>query len=461
MAQLMSLDDVPDALLPYAGRLSPRFYEVRKQVLAFILQVIVPSRKVYATQQKQLRAAAAARGEHPLRAPQPAVLAELREEAKRRGLYNFFLPEVSGLTVFEYAPIAELLGAFRLANAAMNCGAPDTGNMEVLEKFGSAEQKERWLKPLLAGEIRSCFAMTEPGVASSDASQISARIDRATDGSGDYIINAHKWWTSGALRPECKVAVLLGVTAQGGPRHRRQSVVLVPMDAPGVRVLHPLEVFGEEGDHAEVIFDNVRVPATALVLGEGRGFEIAQGRLGPGRIHHCMRTIGLAELALAALVHRATRRTAFGSLLSEKDTVRRAVAEARIEIAKCRQLCYLAAVMADEKGFKAARKYISMIKVAAPRMALKIVDEAIQVHGAHGVSQYCKLPALWRGLRTIRLADGPDIVHLNTVAKVELAEHAAGGAGAALGAAVSGRNPNIEKYGKFAHVAAAQSRSKL
>eukprot|EP00940_MAST-03C_sp_MAST-3C-sp2_P001702 g1702.t1 len=418
----------------------------------------------------------------PLLAPQPPVLKEMQVEAQRRGLWNFFLPEVCGLTVMEYAPIAELLGAYRLANVAMNCSAPDTGNMEVLEKFGTPEQKKKWLEPLLKAEIRSCFAMTEPGVASSDATNISTRIERDGD---HYVINGHKWWISGAIRPECKVMIVLGKSRFDGPRHQQQSMIIVPRHTPGVKILHPMHVMGHRGDHAEIIFDNVRVPASNMILGEGRGFEIAQARLGPGRIHHCMRTIGLAEMSLAALIYRSKTRTAFGSLLEKKDSVRRAIAEARISIASCRQLCYLAACMADEKGFKRARKYIAMIKVAAPRMALEIVDEAIQVHGAHGISQYSRLADIWRGLRTLRLADGmcltflyerrmslsrvhrwnrfthcarppvdgdtgPDIVHLNTIAKSEIAEF--GGVTALFGKGISGVNQNIEKYGKFAHV---------
>ncbi len=411
--------------------------------------MVRPKGRIYKEQRAELQRKAKSRGEDPLSVPQPKILKEMREEAKRRGLWNFFLPEVCGLTVMEYAPLAELLGAYGLANLAMNCSAPDTGNMEVLEKFGTPEQKKKWLEPLLNAEIRSCFAMTEPGVASSDATNISTKIERTKDGK-HYIINGHKWWISGAIRPECKIMVVLGKTSFDGPLHRRQSMILVPRDAPGVKILHGMSVMGHVGDHAEIIFHNVKVPAENMILGEGRGFEIAQGRLGPGRIHHCMRTIGTAEMALAALMYRAKTRFAFGSLLEEKDSVRRAIAEARISIAQCRQLCYLAACMADDKGFKAARKYIAMIKVVAPRMALEIVDEAIQVHGGHGISQYSRLSDIYRGLRTLRLADGPDIVHLNTVAKEELKEF--GGITRKLGEVISGVNDNVEKYGKFKHV---------
>eukprot|EP00004_Rigifila_ramosa_P004163 TRINITY_DN1456_c0_g1_i1.p1 TRINITY_DN1456_c0_g1~~TRINITY_DN1456_c0_g1_i1.p1 ORF type:complete len:453 (-),score=104.07 TRINITY_DN1456_c0_g1_i1:8-1366(-) len=452
MGDLLDPDHVPDELLPLKGRLSPRFFEVRKAVIEFIVEDVLPAQSVYKSQRAELLKTV----QHELLCPQPPIVAELRAKAKAKGLYNFFLPEVSKLSVLEYAPIAEILGAFSLANLAMNCSAPDTGNMEVLEKYGTPAQKKRWLEPLLDGSIRSCFAMTEPGVASSDATQICTRIESQGN---NYVINGHKFYISGAIRPECKVAILLGKTSFTGPLHQQQSMVLVPMDTPGVKVLRAMAVFGHEHDHAEIIFENVVVPKENIILGEGRGFEIAQGRLGPGRIHHCMRTIGLAEQVLSAIVHRATTRVAFGSLLSNKDAVRQVVAEARIELTKCRQLCYLAAVMADEKGFKDAKKYIAMIKVAAPRMALKIVDEAIQIHGAHGVSQDSRLAEIYTGLRTIRLADGPDIVHLNSIAKDELARGST-----LLGAAISGKNENIEKYGMFNHPGAkapVRSRSRL
>ena len=398
----MFSDELPDYLLPYKNSFSPQFFKIRKQLTAFIKDVILPSGKEYMTQRAELRKKTVAKGLHPLKTPQPPILDELRAEARKRGLWNFFI-ERGGLTNLEYAPIAEMLGAFPLTNIAMNCSAPDTGNMEVLEKYGSPEQKDKYLTPLLNAEIRSTFIMTEPGVASSDATNISTRIDPHPNGT-HYIINGHKWWISGSIRPECKVGVLLGKTRFDGPRHSQQSMILVDMDTPGINILHPMEVFGEEGDHAEIVFDNVIVPKSNLILGEGRGFEIAQGRLGPGRIHHCMRTIGTAERALSAMIYRAKHRVAFGDRLDRKDTIRGAIAEARIEISKCRQLCYLAACMCDEKGFKAARQYIGMIKVAAPRMALAIVDEAMQVHGGHGVSQYSKLSGMYRQLRTIRLA---------------------------------------------------------
>lgn len=432
--------DIPDALLPYKEKLTPRFFEVRGKVIDFVEQVVNPALPTFAQERKELLKMV----DHPTKCPEPPVLNKLRAEAKARGLMNLFLPEVSRLSVLEYSPIAEILGMNGVANLAMNCSAPDTGNMEVIALFGSPEQKKQWLEPLLNGEIRSAFAMTEPGVASSDATNIATRIEADGD---DYVVNGHKWWISGAIRPECKVFVLLGRTSFSGPLHSQQSMILVPRDAEGVKILRPLAVFGDEHDHAEIIFDNVRVPKTNIVLGEGRGFEIAQGRLGPGRIHHCMRSLGTAELALASMVDRAHRRKAFGRLLAEKDTVRTTIAEARIEITKCRQLCYLAAVVADEQGFKAAKAYVAMIKVAAPRAALHIIDEAIQMHGAHGVCQDSSLAAMYTGMRTLRVADGPDMVHLITIAKEELKK-----GGGELGRRVSGTNKNVEKYGKFSHV---------
>jgi len=430
-------EELPLELLPYKGRLTKRFYEARRQVVRFIQEDVLPALPEWNRQRAELEAKAS----HPTKAPMPPMHHVLAKKAKARGVFNFFLPEVCGLSVLEYSPIQEILGTIPQANYAMNCSAPDTGNMEVLEKYGTAAQKKQWLEPLLRGEIRSCFAMTEPGVASSDATNISTRIERQGD---EYVINGHKWYISGAIRPECKVAVLLGKTSETGPRHKRHSMILVPMDAPGVDVLRPLALFGHEHDHAEIIFKDVRVPASNMLLGEGRGFEIAQGRLGPGRIHHCMRTIGQAETALGAMVHRVQNRTALGSKLAEKDTIQQIIAESRMQLTMTRQLCYLAAVVADEKGFKAARAYISMIKVAAPRMALKIIDEAIQIHGAHGLSQDSRLSDEYIHVRHVRLADGPDVVHLRTVAKEELKKKPS-----AVAIAISGENKNIAKYGFF------------
>jgi len=437
---MLDKDVLPDGLLPYKTKLSPRFYEVRSSVIDFIQEVVIPKTGTYAQQHRELLKTVS----HPTLCPMSPVLKELHAEATSRGIMNLFLPHVSKLSVLEYSPIAEILGAYPLGNIGLNCNAPDTGNMEVLEQYGTPEQKRQWLEPLLRGEIRSAFAMTEPGVASSDATNISTRIE--ADGE-DYVINGHKWWISGAIRPECKILVLLGKTSFSGPLHKQQSMILVPKDTPGVEIVRPLAVFGEEHDHAEIIFNDVRVPKSNMVLGEGRGFEIAQGRLGPGRIHHCMRSIGTAEQALASMVDRAHRRKAFNTILAEKDSIRAAIAEARIEITQCRQLCYLAACVADEKGFKEAKSHVAMLKVAAPRAALKIIDDAIQIHGAHGVSQDCKLPDMYVGMRTLRVADGPDLVHLMTIAKDEMK------AGSTeLGKRVSGINRNVEKYGKFSHV---------
>merc|ERR1712232_657962 len=422
-----------------------------------IKEDIIPHQKTYTDQMQQaidkvvngregLPGEDPAYARHPVWAEsQPPILYELRQKAKKRGLYNFFLPEVGKLSVLEYAPIEEIFGAFGLANVAMNCSAPDTGNMEVLEKYGTAEQKKQWLEPLLEGTMRSAYAMTEPGVASSDATNISSTVRREGD---EYVVNGHKWYISGACRPENKIFIFFGRSEGcGDSLHNKHSMILVPRESPGVTIVRPLAVFGHIHGGAEIIFDNVRVPASNMLLGEGRGFEIAQGRLGPGRIHHCMRTIGLAEQALDAIIHRAHNRMAFGKVLANQATIRQAVAEARMEITKSRLLCYLAAVQADEYGFKSAKAYIAMTKVDAPRMCLKIIDEAIQVHGAHGVSQDSKLSDLYTHVRTIRLADGPDIVHLNTIAKEELKKKTS-----VLGSMVSGTNKNIEKYGKFKHV---------
>lgn len=448
MASGLLTGELPIELLPHKHRLSPRFYEVREKLIEFLLEEVMPKRAKYAKERAQL----VAQEHDSLKAPQPPVFKELQAEAKKRGLWNLFLPAVSGLSVLEYAPIAEMLGAIPLANSAMNCAAPDTGNMEVFEKFGTPYQKEKFLEPLLSGEIRSCFAMTEPGVSSSDATQISTKIVRRID--GQYVVSGHKFYISGAIRPECKFAIVLGRSRTDGPRHARHTMIVVPMDAPGVQILRAMEVFGHAHDHAEMIFDNVVVPAENVILGEGRGFEIAQGRLGPGRIHHAMRVVGLAEVALESIVFRAKNRFGFGEPLSEKESIRRVVAEARLEITMIRQLCYLAAIVADERGFKEARNYIAMIKVAAPRAALKIVDEAIQIHGAHGLSQDSKLTEMYTGLRTLRVADGPDSVHLASIAALEFARDVG-----YVGMSASGVNPNLEKYGMFKEQNAATKKT--
>ncbi len=354
------------------------------------------------------------------------VMTALKAKAKAAGLWNLWLPKArdpEALSNLEYAPLCEIMGRSPIGAEPFNCSAPDTGNMETLIRYGSEEQKARWLKPLLEGDIRSCFAMTEPDVASSDATNIRTQIRR--DG-GTYVINGRKWWTSGAMDRRCKIAIVMGQTDPSAEPHKRQSMILVPMDSEGVKVVRPLNVFGYDDaphGHAEVVFDNVRVPASNILLGEGRGFEIAQGRLGPGRIHHCMRMIGIAERALETLCKRALSRTAFGKLVAEQGVTRHWIAESRMEIDQARLLTLQAARMMDEVGNKAARAEIAMIKVVAPNVAQKVVDRAIQVCGAAGVSPDFHLAYDFARARTIRLADGPDEVHRDTVAKLELRKY--------------------------------------
>lgn len=391
---------------------SDKTIELQKRLQAFMDEHIYPNEKAFIEEVNS--------GDRW----QPSqIIEDLKVKAKAEGLWNLFLPEVSGLKNSEYAPLAEIMGRVPWASEVFNCSAPDTGNMEVLERYGTSEQKETWLKPLLNGEIRSCFAMTEPEVASSDATNIQASIKRDGD---FYILNGRKWWSTGASDSRCKLAIFMGKTDETAEIHKQQSMILVPMEADGVKVERALDVFGFDdapNGHAEVSFTNVRVPVSNLLLGEGRGFEIAQGRLGPGRVHHCMRLIGVAERALELMIKRANSRIAFGKPVASQGVVRTWIAESRMEIEQARLLVLKTAWMMDEFDNKVARNEIAMIKAVAPKMALKVIDRAIQAHGGGGVSQDFPLTTFWIYARSLRLADGPDEVHIESVAKNELRKY--------------------------------------
>jgi len=393
---------------------SPKVQQLRQQLTAFMDEYIYPNEERFLAEAEQV-----GWGIIPL-------IEELKPIARKQGLWNLFLPESefgAGLTNLEYAPLCEIMGRVSFAAEVFNCSAPDTGNMEVLVRYGSEENKRQWLTPLLNGEMRSVYCMTEPQVASCDATNIEASIRRDGD---EYVINGRKWWSSGAGDPRCKISIFMGKTDPTAARHKQQSMILVPLDTPGVKIERMLKVFGYDHaphGHGEISFDNVRVPASNLLLGEGRGFEIAQGRLGPGRIHHCMRLIGVAERALEMMCRRAESRVAFGRKLSEMGALRMAIAESRIEIEQARLLTLKAAYMMDTVGNKAAKTEIAAIKIVAPNVALRVLDRAMQAHGGAGVCQDFFLAAAWANSRTLRLADGPDEVHLESLAKFEMSKY--------------------------------------
>jgi acyl-CoA dehydrogenase len=394
---------------------SQRCTEFKERLTAFMDEHVHPAEAVY---EQQLRDSGDIHH-------QPAIMEELKSSAREAGLWNMFLPDAdhgAGLSNSDYAPLAEILGRAAIASEACNCSAPDTGNMEVLHQFGTPEQKDRWLTPLLDGEIRSAFAMTEPDVASSDATNIAMRIDRDGD---EYVLNGRKWWTTNALHPHCRIMIVMGKTQPDAPKHRQQSQILVPLDTPGVTILRGLSVFGyqDQDGHGEVDFSDVRVPASNLIAGEGDGFMIAQARLGPGRIHHCMRAIGAAERALESMCQRAVSRVTFGKPLASRANIQDWIAESRIEIEMARLLTLKAAWLMDTVGNRQARTEISAIKVVAPNVALRVVDRAIQVHGGGGVCEDFHLAGAYAHLRTLRLADGPDEVHKFAIARSELAPY--------------------------------------
>lgn len=397
---------------------SEKTVELQKRLTAFMDEFVYPNEKVY---MEQLNA------QEDRWAEIPPIMEELKVKAKEQGLWNLFLPDSelgAGLTNLEYAPLCEIMGRSLIGPEIFNCNAPDTGNMEVLARYGTEAQKEQWLKPLLEGKIRSCFAMTEPEVASSDATNIESSIIRDGD---EYILNGRKWWTSGAGDPRCKIAIFMGKSNPDAPTHEQQSMILVPLDTPGVKIERLLTVFGYEHapeGHAEVTFTNVRVPVENILWGEGKGFAIAQGRLGPGRIHHCMRLIGAAERALEDMCIRVQQRVVFGKSLGDQGVVRERIAESRIDIEQARLLTLKAAYMMDTVGNKEARAEIAMIKVAAPNMALRVIDRAIQAFGGAGVSEDFTLAAQWANSRTLRIADGPDEVHRDQIARLELRKYA-------------------------------------
>ena len=391
--------------------MSAKATDYHKRLEEFMVEEVFPGEKFY----DEYRAAVGP-GDFTV----PPVVEELKTKAKQRGLWNLFLPSESGLTNLEYAPLAELSGwSTEIAPEAINCAAPDTGNMEVLHMFGTAEQKKQWLEPLLAGEIRSAFSMTEPAVASSDARNIQTEITRDGD---DYVINGRKWWTSGANDPRCKILIVMGRTNPDAASHQQQSMILVPIDTPGVNILRSTSVFGwqDQHGHAEIVYDDVRVPATNLLAEEGMGFAIAQARLGPGRIHHCMRAIGVAERALALMTERARTRIAFGKPLAEQGMVQQQIALSRNEIDQARLLCEKAAWTIDQHGNRAAFALVSQIKSVAPQMSLNVIDRAIQIHGGAGVSDDFPLARMYGWQRAMRIFDGPDEVHIRTIARAEL-----------------------------------------